>query len=67
MRPEDREPRRDYRDEIDGLRTLADAGAFARRINQMSPIPTTDGKPIRVYADSKIANVRRNFRRRFGV
>jgi hypothetical protein len=60
-------PPDERRTEIDNLRTLADAQAFVERINRMTPIPTTDGKPIKIYADSKIANVRRNFRRRFGV
>lgn len=60
-------PRDERRTEIDNLRTLTDAQAFVERINRMTPIPTTDGKPIKIYADSKIANVRRNFRRRFGV
>jgi hypothetical protein len=55
------------RAEIDGIRTLADAQAFVNAVNRMTPIPTTDGKPIKIYADSKIANVRRNFRRRFGL
>jgi hypothetical protein len=55
------------RAEIDGIRTLADAQAFVNAVNRMTPIPTTNGEPIKIYADSKIANVRRNFRRRFGL
>jgi len=57
----------DFRAEIDAIRSLADAQAFANAVNSMTPIPTTNGQPIKIYADSKIANVRRNFRRRFGL
>jgi hypothetical protein len=57
----------DIRAEIDAIRSLADAQQFVNAVNRMTPIPTTDGKPIKIYADSKIANVRRNFRRRFGL
>ena len=57
----------DFRAEIDAIRSLADAQAFVNAVNSMTPIPTTNGQPIKIYADSKVANVRRNFRRRFGL
>ena len=58
-----------YRAQINALESINDARDFANRISQMRPIPTANGKVVRVQnrVGTKLEHIKRNLRRRLGV